>query len=294
MLEEIIAERDKKLANLRDAETDPYPASVKRTLSAAAAVKNFGVLSKAKKTVFLTGRVFGIRKQGGVIFADIKDESGKIQAVIKKESVKNFALLKENVDIGDFLEISGILFKTKRGEKSVDAKSARVIVKTLRPLPTQWYGLEDQETRLRRRYLDLLLHPEVKEMFVKKSVFWREIRDFMLAGGFTEVETPVLEATPGGADAEPFLTRHNALDADFYLRISLEISLKKLLVGGFEKIFEIGRVFRNEGIDAEHLQDYTQLEFYAAYGDYRELMKFTEKCTKPSLKNRRFSDDQIS
>ncbi len=284
MLEEIIAERDKKLASIRGAGADPYPASVKRTFFAASALAKFGVLSKTKKIVFLTGRVLSVRKQGGVIFADIKDESGKIQSVFKKETLKNFLFFKENIDIGDFLEISGILFKTKRGEKSVDVKSARIIVKTLRPLPTQWYGLEDQEARLRRRYLDILLHPEIKEMFAQKSVFWREIRNFLLADGFMETETPVLETTPGGADAEPFVTRYNALDSDFYLRISLEISLKKLLVGGFEKIFEIGRVFRNEGMDAEHLQDYTQLEFYAAYRDYRDLMKLTEKMYKTVIK----------
>lgn len=285
MREELIEERRKKLNNLRQAGIDPYPAEVKRTLSLGEAVKKFESLKRSRKKIFLTGRIRGFRNQGGVLFLDIDDGTGALQAVAKKENLKNFNLWKENLDVGDFVEVNGQLFKTKRGEKSIEAKTLRMIVKSLRPIPSNFYGLEDVELRLRKRYLDLLLHPELREMFVKKSKFWETFRKLLKKDGFLEVETPVLETVPGGADAEPFKTHHNALDTDFYLRISLEIALKKLLVGGYSKVFEIGRVFRNEGISAEHLQDYTQLEFYWAYADYEDLMRLIEKLYKEIVKS---------
>ncbi|MCX6702805.1 MAG: lysine--tRNA ligase, partial [Candidatus Wolfebacteria bacterium] len=286
MLDEIISERKRKLKNLEEAGFYPYPESVKRTHSIKELLDDFESLSQGNKEIFACGRITGMRGQGSIVFYDIEDESGKIQGVLKEDNLPDyFNLFSANLDIGDFIEAGGTVFETKRGEKSIEIKSLRPIAKSLRAAPTKWYGLEDTETRLRQRYLDSLLRPEVKELFRKKNIFWKTFRDFLSKKGFLEVETSVLEATPGGAEAEPFKTHHNALDTDFYLRISLEIALKKMMVGGFEKIFEIGRIFRNEGIDAEHLQDYTELEFYWAYADYKNLMKLVEKMYKAAIKN---------
>jgi len=283
MLEEIIKERNRKLEKYKQF-ADPYPAAVKRSILIGSLLKKFNELIKNKKKITVVGRLFAWRDQGKIIFGDLKDESGKIQIILSEAETKNFKLFKETVDIGDFLEVEGLLFKTKRGEKSIKVSQIRIIAKSLRPLPSQWYGLTDVETRLRKRYLDILLDPLVKKIFEQKSVFWSEIRETLKKEGFLEVETPVFELLPGGADAEPFVTHHNALDEDFYLRISLELPLKKLLVGGYEKVFEIGRVFRNEGIDREHLQDYTQMECYAAYWDYDKMMAFVEKMYKKVIK----------
>ncbi len=301
MLNDIIQERLKKLSRLKKAGVNPYPSEVKVTLSIGEARKKFsakggslpdggrgasggGALEKSGKKIFLAGRIVGWRDQGSVVFADVADESGKIQLVIKKDNLKDFQLFKDNLDRGDFVSAGGTLFRTKKGEESLEVKELKLLVKSLRPLPSEWYGLEETETRLRKRYIDIILNPETKEMFRKKSVFWETLREFLLKEGFLELETPALELLPGGAEAEPFKTRHKALDVDFYLRISLELPLKKLLVAGYEKVFEIGRVFRNEGIDREHLQDYTQLEFYWAYRDYNDLMEFVEKMYKDVVK----------
>ncbi|MCK9187277.1 MAG: lysine--tRNA ligase [Candidatus Colwellbacteria bacterium] len=284
MLEDIIKARKDKLAVLKEKGIDPYPASVKRTAPIRDVLKSFGSLSILKKKVFVVGRVIRLRDQGKLIFMDIDDGTGRIQALLTKKNSEDFGIIKETLDLGDFIEAGGKLIKTKRGEKSIEAKSARIIVKATRPMPTDFYGIEDVETRFRKRYLELALSPETRELFRQKSVFWKTFRTVLEENGFLEVDTPVLEAVPGGAEAEPFKTHYNALDTDFYLRISLEISLKKLLVGGFNKVFEIGRIFRNEGIDAEHLQDYTQLEFYWAYADYNDLMEFVEKLYKKVIK----------
>lgn len=289
MLDGLIEERKRKLSNLRKEGINPYPAEVNMTLSVSEALDKFSTLSGKKKKVYLVGRVKAFRDQGGVLFFDIDDGTGKIQVVAKKADLRNFSLIKNNTDIGDFVEVSGILFKTKRGEKSIEGKTLRIIVKSLRPIPSDFYGLEDTETKLRKRYLDFVVNSELREVFVRKAKFWETFRSFLVKEGFLEVETPVLESVPGGADAEPFITKHKALDTDFYLRISLEIALKKLLVAGLPKVFEIGRIFRNEGISAEHLQDYTQLEFYWAYSNYEELMKMIEKMYKSVVKNTRGS-----
>ena len=284
MLEDIIKEREKKLRALESAKIDSYPAKAERTHMAAEARGDFEKLEKKGGEVSLAARVTAIRDQGDIIFLDLTDESGKFQVVSKKDTTENFALWKSAVDIGDFISATGTLFKTKKGEESVAATKFAMLSKSLRPLPSEWYGVEDIETRLRKRYLDLALNKETQDIFRKKAVFWETFREHLKKEGFLEVETPVLEAIPGGAEAEPFKTHHNALDVDFYLRISLEIPLKKLLIGGFEKVFEIGRIFRNEGIDKEHLQDYTQLEFYWAYRDYNDLMKFVEEMYKSVIK----------
>lgn len=284
MIDSLRDERLKKLNNLKAAGIDPYPAKSKRTHTIAEAIKGFGALSKSKKKVFIVGRIRSIRGQGGISFMDLKDESGAIQVVIKKDLFKNLDFWRDNLDIGDFIEVSGALFKTKRGEKSVGLKTIKILSKSLRPIPSEYYGVQDVETRLRKRYLDFLGNPELKELFKKKSTFWGETRKYLESAGFLEVETPILEPVPGGAEAEPFVTHHNALNQDFYLRISPELNLKRLMVSGFEKVFEIGRIFRNEGIDAEHLQDYTQMEMYWAYQDYEGLMKFVEGLVKHAVK----------
>lgn len=284
MLEDLRNERLEKLKKIKNAGIDPYPARVKRTLTIGEALQKFVALAKTRKALFLAGRVMSIRDQGGVVFLDLKDESGQIQAVLKKENLADFDFLKSVLDRGDFLSVRGPLFKTKKGQESIEGRGASILGKSINPLPAEWYGVEEIETRFRQRYLDLLINKETKELFRKKAAFWNEVRNSMLHEGFLEVETPVFESTPGGAEAEPFKTHHNALGTDFYLRISLELPLKKLLVGGFEKVFEIGRIFRNEGIDREHLQDYTQLEFYWAYADYNDMMAFTEKMYKSVIK----------
>ena len=280
MLEEIIKERRKKLDLLRQAGIDPYPARVERSFEIARAIKDFDELEQSRKEISLVGRIASIRDQGQILFIDIADESGKIQLVLKSDGFEQFSLWQSTLDVGDFVSATGPVFKTQKGQMSIDVKKLTIATKTILPLPDKWEGFENEELRLRERYVDLIAHPEVREMFRKKSVFWQSTREFLLKQKFMEVETPVLEAVPGGAEAEPFVTHHNALDTDFYLRIAPELNLKRLMVGGFEKVFEIGRIFRNEGIDAEHLQDYTQMEMYWAYQDYKGLMKFVEKLVK--------------
>lgn len=301
--EDILAARRKKLEEIKKAGINPYPSLVSRTHTNKQAVDDFESLANTEIT--LVGRIRSWRDMGKITFSQIEDGTGKIQILFKEEAIgtQTYKFIIDNSDIGDFIEVTGTLFKTKTGEKtlSVGAGLARpsnddraasasaeatadrkaspykILAKSLRPLPDQHYGLADEETKLRKRYLDILMDPAVKEIFIKKNRFWSFVREFLVKKGFLELEMPVLEAVPGGAEAEPFITHHNALDRDFYLRISLELPLKKMLVAGYEKVFEIGRIFRNEGIDTEHLQDYTQLEFYWAYAGFEDLMKFLQE-----------------
>ena len=284
LLDKILEERKKKLELLQQAQCDPYPVTAKRSMHIGEFINSFTHLSKKSALISLVGRVRSIRDQGKILFVSCEDASGRVQFVFKKDTIVQFDLIKKTLDVGDIIQGSGNPIKTKTGEKSLLIKKYQILTKTLQPLPTDFYGLEDIETRLRKRYLDTILNPTERDLFLKKSIFWKSIREFLEANSFISVETPVFEITPGGAEAEPFVTHHNALDEDFYLRISLEIALKKMIVGGFEKIYEIGRIFRNEGIDAEHLQDYTQLEFYWAYADYRDLMKFVKKMYQTVIK----------
>jgi lysyl-tRNA synthetase class 2 len=279
MLEDIIKERRKKLERIIEAGLDPYPARITRSHAIGDVIASWDA-SLARGTVSVAGRIMSIRDQGAIIFIDLEDGTGKLQIVLKDGSTTNFNFWKDVIDRGDFVSATGKLFVTNRGEKSLDAQEVAIATKSLLPLPDKWEGLENEDLRFRERYVDLIINPDVREMFRKKSTFWQATRKFLLKQNFLEVETPVLEPVPGGAEAEPFVTHHNALDTDFYLRISPELNLKRLMVGGFEKVFEIGRIFRNEGIDAEHLQDYTQMEMYWAYQDYKGLMKFVEKLTK--------------
>ncbi|HDH31640.1 MAG TPA: lysine--tRNA ligase [Candidatus Wolfebacteria bacterium] len=286
MLEDIIKDRRKKLNNLLNEGVNPYPSKARRTIVISDALKDFNKLARSKKQVFIVGRVMALRDQGNLIFIDIKDGSGKIQVVLKKDNVLNFKILKNNLDIGDFLEVGGNLFKTKKGERSIESKAVQIITKNLRPLPDQWYGLKDVEERFRKRYLDIILNPEIKEKIIKRSEIIKIIREKLYQEGFLEVETPILQPIAGGAKARPFITHHNVLNVDFYLRIAPELYLKRLLVAGFEKIFEIGRVFRNEGIDRDHNPEFTMMELYWAYQDWIGLMKFTEKLLKKFIPGR--------
>lgn len=281
-LEEIRNNRLEKLKTLKEKGVNPYPAISDREYSLLQVINDFDELSK-KESLVLAGRIMAIRPQGGLIFFNINDGTALFQGLLKKDEMDEavFDLFAQTVDIGDFAEVSGPLFITKRNEKTIKIQNWKMLSKSLRPLPEKWHGLQDEEERLRRRYLDIMFNPEVKEMTLKKSKFWSSMREFLMERSFLEVETPVLENTTGGADARPFVTHHNALDIDVYLRISTgELWQKRLMVAGFPKTFEIGRQFRNEGMDAEHLQDYTQMEFYWAYADYRDGMKLVEELYK--------------
>lgn len=279
MINELKQVRLDKLNKIRKAGIDPYPAKCERTHSIEKILKDFDKISVSEEKVILAGRIMAIRGHGGSTFVNIEDGSEKIQVYFKKDDLgkKEYQFF-ENFDLGDFIQVSGSLFTTKRGEKTLLVQSYKILTKSLAPLPEKRHGLKNEEERLRKRYLDILFDSELKKTFVKKSLFWNSIREFMVMKGFLEVETPVLENTPGGADAKPFITHHNALDIDVYLRISAgELWQKRLMVAGFEKTFEIGRIFRNEGMDAEHLQDYTQIEFYWAYADYEMAMKLVKE-----------------
>lgn len=276
-------DRLKKLEEMIKSGVNPYPAVSRRDRLIAEVLEDFSRLEKSQETVSLAGRLRSIRAHGNLTFVSLEDASSRLQVALSKKdlgetSYKNFIKWTDN---GDFIGVEGSCFLTHKGEKSLMAKDWQILTKSLRPVPDAWYGLKDEEERYRRRYLDILLNPETKDMILKRARFWQAIRNFLLSRGFVEVETPVLETMPGGADARPFVTHHNALDIDVYLRISTgELWQKKLMVAGLEKTFEIGRQFRNEGMDAEHLQDYTQMEFYWAYADYEKGMALVEELYK--------------
>ena len=277
-LQKIKQIRLEKLERLKKAGLNPYPAEVSRTFSNQEALDNFSKLS-GKKNIFLVGRIRSIREHGGSTFCHIEDSSAQIQIYLKKDIIgaKKYQLFLDNIDIGDFIEIQGILFKTRKGEKTLKVSKWRILAKALLPLPEEWFGLKDIEERFRKRYLDLILNKDIKEKFKKRSEIIKKIREFLDNNGFLEVETPMLQTLAGGAKARPFKTYLNSLNIDLYLRIAPELYLKRLLVGGFEKIYELGRNFRNEGMDREHNPEFTMLEFYAAYWDYEKMMDFTEK-----------------
>ena len=285
-IDELRKTRLKKLEAIKKAFINPYPEKTKRTHKISEALKDFNKLALAKREVILVGRIKSLRQHGGSAFLDIEDGTAKIQAFLRKDRLgeSGFRFFLENFDIGDFIEVKGILFKTKKGEKTIEAADYKMLVKSLLPLPEKWHGLRDIEERFRKRYLDLIFNPEVKKKFETRSAIIKEIREFLEKEGFLEVETPILQLIYGGAKAKPFKTHLNALDIDLYLRISLELYLKRLMIGGFEKVFEIGKCFRNEGLDRSHNPDFTMSEFYWAYADYKELMKFTEKLFENLLK----------
>ena len=286
-LEELREVRLAKLNKLKEKGIDPYPATSFVTHTVSAAVDNFDSISESQTLVTLGGRVMSIRAQGALIFFNFFDGTSTFQALLKKEegTQEAFELFNDVVDIGDFVETTGTLFTTRTGQKTIQASGWRMLTKTILPLPEKWHGLQDVEERFRKRYLDLLGNEEVREIFVKKAKFWNAVRVFLMGKGFLEVETPTLELTTGGAEANPFKTHHRDFDVNVFLRISVgELWQKRLMAAGFAKTFEIGRVYRNEGTSPEHLQEFTNCEFYASFMDYKSGMKLTEDLIKYAVK----------
>jgi len=279
-LEEIKSDRQKKLTAIRAAGVDAYPAQTARTRQDIAAVlAEFDKLAGVQKDITLAGRLRLMREHGGSTFADLEDGSGKIQVYFKKDVLgeQEYDFFVANFDLGDFIEVAGELFQTQKGEKTLRVKKYHLLSKAFNQLPDKWHGLADVEERFRRRYLDLLMNKDVRQRFKARSEIIKNLRQFLETRSFVEVETPVLQPLPGGALARPFKTHLNALDLDLYLRVAPELYLKRLLVGGFDKVYELGRCFRNEGMDKSHNPDFTMLEFYWAYADYEQLMELTEE-----------------
>ena len=269
-------DRREKLERLRAAGVDPYSRGFLPTHSTESAK---ALLGDAERTepVSLAGRLMVKRLQGGLVFADLQDGHGRIQLmatrnILGDEEFARFA----DLDVGDIVGVTGPIFRTKRGEITLEVHSLQLLTKSLRPLPEKWHGLKDVEIRYRQRYVDLIANPQVREVFRARSRMITSIRGLLDERGFIDVETPVLQEVPGGGHARPFLTHHNSLDRDLYLRIALELHLKRLLVGGFERVYEVGRVFRNEGLSPRHNPEFTLLECYQAYADYEDMMQLTE------------------
>lgn len=275
--QDIINLRKEKLERLRAAGVEPYPARYHRTHTAAEAVAVLGDASQDPALVLVAGRVTALRQMGKASFLDLADGSGRIQAYLKQEKLgaAQYAILKD-IDLGDFLGVEGTLFRTRSGEPTIEARKFTVLAKALRPPPEKWHGLSDVEVRYRQRYLDLMANPEVRAIFITRSKIIAAIRRFLDAQGYLEVETPILQASAGGAAARPFITHHNTLDRDFYLRIALELHLKRLVVGGLDRVYEIGRIFRNEGVSTKYNPEFTMLESYEAYADYGDIMNMVE------------------
>lgn len=271
-IDELMKTRLSKLDAMRKRGIDPYPSLVRREHTIEQAKMMDG------RSASICGRIIGMRGHGKIFFWDIADESGKIQAVIKADTCNADAFaLTEFLDLGDFIAVWGNVGKTQAGEVSIFVENFQIAGKTLRPLPDQWHGLKDVEERYRKRYLDTLLNPDVKKRLLIRSGIIDALRDFLTDRGFLEVETPTLQPVYGGGLARPFVTHHNELDADFYLRISDEMYLKRLIVGGFEKVFEITKVFRNEGVDHDHNPEFTMFEAQIAFQDYSYGMNIIEE-----------------
>ncbi|TSC88612.1 MAG: lysyl-tRNA synthetase, class II [Microgenomates group bacterium Gr01-1014_7] len=272
-LENLQKERLKKLKNIKSLGINPYPSKSNRKHTIAVARKMIG------KKVIVAGRIRSLRPHGKITFADIEDVTGKIQLLFRADSLKGekYEIL-PNLDLGDFIEVIGEVIRTQSGEITVNVNDFTILSKSLRPLPSSWYGLKDVEERYRKRYLDLLMNPKAKEIIETRSKIIYTIRKFLAEEkGYIEVENPILQPVYGGGRAKPFKTHHNALDTNFYLRIANELYLKRLIVGGFEKVFEIGHVFRNEGMDRNHNPEFTMFETMEAYADYMDNMNLIEE-----------------
>lgn len=279
-LEEIRIERVKKAQALIAEGVSPYPSRIPRDMSITELRRDFDVQEEKEKELSIAGRIILLRGQGAIRFVVLKEGMATFQAVFKKDVIGNDEMSRFGAlaDIGDIISVTGTLFTTDRGEPSLLVTSWVMGAKSLRPLPDKFHGLADVEEKLRRRYLDLLLDDDLRDLFIRRARFWQSMRTFLIGEGFLEVETPVIESTTGGADARPFATHHNALDIDVFLRISAgELWQKRLMVAGYAKVFEIGRIFRNEGMSPEHAQDYTQMEFYMSYADYEDGMALVER-----------------
>jgi lysyl-tRNA synthetase, class II len=276
-LPSVLRDRREKLERLRGAGVEPYRRAFARTHTTAEARRLLEEDGERTQPVAVAGRLMVRRGMGGMAFADLQDGAGRIQLVARRDQLGEPAHdLFLELDPGDLVGAAGPVFRTRRGEVSVDVQSFELLSKSLRPLPEKWHGLKDVETRYRQRYLDLIANPEARDVFVARSRTISGLRRLLESRGFLEVENPVLQEVPGGGHARPFRTHHNALDRELYLRIALELHLKRLVVGGIERVFEIGRVFRNEGLSPRHNPEFTMLECYQAYADYRDMMELTE------------------
>jgi len=274
MKDEQVQSRHEKLQILRGRRLAPYGGAFPKGETILSLVAGYA----EGRPISTAGRLSAVRGHGGLTFADLRDYSGKIQICLKQERVGDQAYqLFESFDLGDILGVSGTLFKTKTGEMTVQADQVTLLAKALRPLPEKWHGLKDVAVRYRKRYLDLIANEPVRQVFVWRSRLLASLRDTLSRHGFLEVETPMMHAIPGGAAGEPFLTHHNALDTDLYLRLAPELHLKQLLVGGLERVYELNRSFRNEGLSAQHNPEFTMLEAYQAYGNYETMMRLVEE-----------------
>ena len=274
----------KKLQTFREMGINPYPHRFKVSHTLGEVVKRFGGVDdpgalEAGGEFTLAGRMVSLRLHGRIAFAHIRDATGRLQILVERDLVGRdfYNKVFKKLDVGDFLGVKGTLFRTRTGELTLHAKEVHLLSKVLRPLPEKWHGLRDVELRYRQRYLDLIANEESRRVFLIRSEVIRLIREFLVERGFVEVETPIMQPIPGGAAARPFVTHHNALDMDLYLRIAPELYLKRLVVGGFDRVFELGKCFRNEGISTEHNPEFTMVEFYMAYADYMDLMALTEE-----------------
>ena len=274
-LNELMRVRRDKLAELRAKGVEPFGQKFERTHLSSDILDNFETLEG--QAVVIAGRLTAKRGHGKAGFANLQDLKGQIQIYVRLDDVgeENYEIFTK-ADIGDILGIAGTVFKTKKGEISVSATQVTMLSKSLRPLPEKWHGLQNVELRYRQRYVDLIVNPEVRDVFMTRSRIIRAIRNYLDSNEFLEVETPMMQPIPGGAAARPFITHHNALDIDLYLRIAPELYLKRLLVGGLERVYEINRNFRNEGISTKHNPEFTMLELYQAYGDYEDMLRLTE------------------
>jgi lysyl-tRNA synthetase class 2 len=279
---ELIEQRFKKLSELRHLNIDPYDGIFNPESTAAYLNANYQSVSKETLeaeniNTSVAGRIIAMRDFGKASFAHIQDAAGKIQIYFKRDVLNEKYSLIKKLDIGDMIGVAGRLFRTKTDELTIEVRDFVFLSKSLRPLPEKWHGLKDIELRYRQRHVDLIVNPHVKDIFAKRSAIIKAIRDFFESNGFIEVETPMMHFIPGGAAAKPFKTHHIALGIDLYLRIAPELYLKRLLVGGYERVFELNKNFRNEGISTKHNPEFTMLEFYMAYKDYNFLMSFTEE-----------------
>ena len=277
-----LASRQAKLQHLRDLGIDPYPPRLNRTCDAATALSQFEAVERGEapesqaQDLDLAGRIVSMRVMGRAAFLDLRDASGTVQALLRQNVLGDEFELIKYLDVGDHLGVTGSMIRTRTGQVTIEARQLTLAAKGMRPLPEKWHGLRDVEIRYRQRYLDLISNPDVMSVFAQRSRIISGIRRFLDGRGFLEVDTPILVPVAAGAHAKPFVTHHNALDQQFYLRIATELYLKRLIIGGFDKVYELGRVFRNEGIDLDHNPEFTLLESYEAYADYNDVMRMVE------------------
>lgn len=287
--EEMISIKRSEIENIKKEGIDPFGQRFERKHKIGEVIQKFnqlGIGESSQEKVTIAGRIMALRKHGKAAFADIEDIEGRMQIYIKSNKVgqKTFELFSK-IDVGDIIGITGLVFRTKMGELTIFTEELTLLCKSIRSLPEKWHGLKDIETRYRKRYLDLIVNSSVRDIFIKRSKVIRSLRNFLDSKGYLEVETPIMQPIPGGATARPFITHHNALDRDFYLRIAPELYLKRLLVGGLEKVYELSRNFRNEGISTKHNPEFTMVELYEAYGNYHTMMQITEELIVYIIKN---------